>query len=253
MPLSIEKLYRPDKKGLGTLWAGTSGSGKTTAVISTLRAAILSPKFGEFHRFVIVDPKVQRGDYDLLEKPTTSIDKALKSIQKERVTLYWPYYSEFDSKTLERDVSLIVDEMFRLSDIEPKASFTFILDEASIVITPTRVPASLKRLSVQGRAKGILPHYVSQRPLTNRWLDANLSNVMLFRMLPVDADNLSKRWGLDFTKSDERIRQKDYSFMRFDLESTAISFLNPVPLPKRIPRKKTRLQKIKDGIMEALI
>ena len=247
MPLSIESLYKPDRKSLGTLWAGTSGSGKTTAVISTLRSAILSPTFGEYHRFVIVDPKVQRGDYDLLEKPVTSLDKALKSIEKNRVTVYWPYYPEFDSKTLEDDVSIIVDHMFTISDSNPEATFTFILDEASIVITPTRVPSSLKRLSVQGRAKGIKPNYISQRPLTNRWLDGNLSNVILFRMLPVDADNLSKRWGLDFTKSNETIRQKPYSFLRFDLESTGISYMNPVPLPKRIPRRK---KTFRDRVMD---
>jgi len=177
----------------------------------------------------------------------TSLESAMKSIEKNRVTVYWPYYPEFDSKTLEEDISILVDHMFKISDSNPDSTFTFILDEASIVITPTRVPSSLKRLSVQGRAKGIKPNYISQRPLTNRWLDGNLSNVILFRMLPVDADNLSKRWGLDFTKSDETIRKKDYSFMRFDLESTGISFMNPVPLPKRIPRKKkTFKDKISD-------
>tara|TARA_R110000823_G_scaffold274141_3_gene393103 strand:+ start:290 stop:1048 length:759 start_codon:yes stop_codon:yes gene_type:complete len=240
MSLKIEDLYLPDRKRLGTLWAGTSGSGKTTAVISTLRQAILSPKFGEFHRFIIVDPKVQNGDYDLLVDPITDIDKVFKSMDKERVTLYWPYYEEFDTKTIENDISLIVDEMFKLADSEPRATFTFILDESSIVITPTRVPPSLKRLAVQGRAKGIIPSFISQRPLTNRWLDANLSNVLLFRMLPVDSDNLSKRWGLNFEESDAKIREKPYSFLRFSLEDISITQINPVELPKRIPRKKKK-------------
>ena len=142
MPLKIEDLYLPDRKRLGTLWAGTSGSGKTTAVISTLRQAILSPKFGEFHRFIIVDPKVQQGDYDLLVDPIFDLSEVMKSMDKNRVTLYWPYYEEFDTKSMEQDISVIVDEMFRLADSEPKATFTFILDESSIVITPTRVPPS---------------------------------------------------------------------------------------------------------------
>ena len=90
--MNIEALYKPNRKRLGVLWAGTSGSGKTTAVISTLRQAILSDSFGEFHRFVIIDPKVQRGDYDLLAEPLHSLEEALGSMQKERVTLYWPDY-----------------------------------------------------------------------------------------------------------------------------------------------------------------
>jgi len=160
---------------------------------------------------------------------------------EERVTLYWPYYEEFDDKRLEQDISAIIDEMFSMVESEPKASFTFILDEASIVITPTHVPSSLKRLSVQGRAKRIMPVYISQRPLTNRWLDANLSNVILFRMLPVDADNLSKRWGVDFAEADAKIREKPYSFLRFDLEEVSLSAINPVPYPvPKIPRPKKK-------------
>ena len=246
--MKIEELYKPNRKRLGILWAGTSGSGKTTAVISTLRQAILSSEFGEFHRFVIIDPKVQRGDYDMLTEPITDLGKALRSMNKNRVTLYWPDYQEFDTKTLEEDISIIVDEMFNLSQSKDEPTFTFILDEASVVISPTRVPPALKRLSVQGRAKGILPHFISQRPLTNRWMDANLSRVMLFRMMPVDADNLSKRWGVDFVKADEVIREKEFSFIQFDLENASITNMNPVPLPKRIPKKKTRFQKFRESL-----
>ena len=247
--VSIKELYKPNRKRLGTLWAGTSGSGKTTAITSTLRQAILSPSFGEYHRFVIVDPKIQHGDYDRLSEPITSLDRCLQSISTERVSLYWPSYEVFDEKVIESDISIIVNEMFTLSDAEPKSSFTFVLDEASIVITPHTVSQSLKRLSVQGRAKGILPVYVSQRPLTNRWLDANLSNLMLFRMTPVDADNLSRRWGLDFSDLDSRIRSKPYSFLRFSLETTDVSYISPVPYPTpRIPRKKKNLvERLRDA------
>ena len=232
------------------MWAGTSGSGKTTAVISTLRQAILSPSFGPLHRFVVVDPKVQEGDYDKLTDPVTTLDQAITSMQKERVTLYWPDYEGFDQATLEWDISRIVDEMFDLSRSKDKPTFTFILDEASVVISTNRVPPALKRLSVQGRAKGIVPHFISQRPMTNRWLDANLSRIMLFRMLPVDADNLSKRWGLDFNSADEQIRKKPYSFIHFDLENARLRNMNPVDLPKRIPRKKkTTLQRVREKLI----
>lgn len=252
--ITIETLYKPNKKRLGVLWAGTSGSGKTTAVLSTLRQAILdSKKFGELHRFVIIDPKIQKGDYDLLADPIYDLESFCANISEERVSIYYPDYEEFDTKILEDDISIIVNHLFKLADAEPKATFTFVLDEASIVITPTRVPASLKRLSVQGRAKNIIPHFISQRPLTNRWLDANLSRVMLFRMLPVDADNLTKRWGIDFTKSDETIRSKPYSFIDFNLETAKVTAMNPVELPKKIPRKKkSRKEKILGFIKKRL-
>ena len=248
--VSVEHLYKPNRKRAGTVWAGMTGSGKTTAILSTLRQAILSPKFGEHHRFVIIDPKIQHGDYDLLTDPITSIDRFLDSIAKERVSLYWPSYEVFDERVIETDIALTVNEMFALADAEPKSSFTFVLDEASIVITPHSVSPSLKRLSVQGRAKGILPVYVSQRPMTNRWLDANLSNLMLFRMTPVDSDNLTKRWGLEFGDLDAKIRTKPYSFMRFNLDENAVSFISPVPYPTPpLPRpKKSTFEKIRSRL-----
>ena len=248
--VSIQTLYKPNRKRAGTLWAGMTGGGKTTAILSTLRDAILSPKFGEYHRFVIVDPKIQRGDYDRLEKPISNLGDFLDNISKERVSLYWPTYQEFDEKMIEADIAMIVDEMFALADIEPKSTFTFVLDEASIVISPNWVSPSIKRLSVQGRAKGILPVYVSQRPLTNRWLDANLSNLMLFKMTPVDADNLRKRWGLDFLEVDKNIRGRPYSFARFNLDENQVQYIAPVPYPTpRIPRKKkTFLEKVRDSL-----
>ena len=64
--MSIDTLYNPDGKQLGSIVAGLSGSGKTTMILSTLQKAIKSPSMGEFHRFVIVDPKRQTGDTGML-------------------------------------------------------------------------------------------------------------------------------------------------------------------------------------------
>ncbi len=233
--LTLERLYHPDGKHLGSLMAGFSGSGKTTMVISTLQQAVKSKSFGEFHRFVIIDPKRQTGDYDLLADPISDLGKIQKSILKERVTVIWP-----DLEYLEGDVSAIVDYLFAIADKEPKTSFTVILDEASIMITPTKIPLSLKRLSVQGRAKRIKPIFISQRPIVNRWTDANLSNLVLFNTLPVDFDTLSKRWGVDFVKNGESLREVPYSYIWFDMEKANFTKMKPVDLPKPKPKKKKK-------------
>jgi len=237
--LTLERLYSPDSVELGTLAAGLSGSGKTTALITTLQQAVASPSFGEYHRFIIVDPKTQAGDYDLLAEPISDLRTFTKSVQRERVSLLW-----VDVEELEDAVDYVVNLMFSISDQSPETSFTFVLDEASILITPSRIPAALKRVSVQGRAKRIKPVFVSQRPIINRWTDANLSNLLLFRTLPVDADTLGKRWGIDFTKSDEVLREKPFSFLWFDLNSGTITPMNPLPLPKPKPKKRTRREKV---------
>lgn len=231
--LSLERVFSPDGKHLGSLFAGNSGSGKTTAIVSMLQAAAKSKAFGPMHRFVIIDPKRQPGDYDLMVDPVYDLESAMKSIEEERITVFWPEMDDY-----EEQVSVLADYVFALADGEPKSSFTFVLDEASILITPTRIPLSLKRLAVQGRAKRIMPVFASQRPLINRWTDANLSNMFLFRTLPVDADALKKRWGIDFESTQATLLEVPYSFMHFDLETIQIQKMAPVELPTRWKRKK---------------
>jgi Cdc6-like AAA superfamily ATPase len=141
MSLDLDRLYNPNGKQLGTLISGLSGSGKTVATVSSLQQAIKSPDFGEFHRFIIIDPKHQTGDYDILAKPLTSLMKAQKSMRKNRVTLFYP-----NLEYLEEEISFIVDYMFKLSDTDNRTSFTFVLDEAASVITPTQIPESLKKV-----------------------------------------------------------------------------------------------------------
>ena len=235
MSLSIERLYHPDGKSLGSLGAGLSGSGKTKATISTLQQAIKMKEFGESHRFIIIDPKTQTGDYDVLAEPLFDLEKVMKSIRKERVTVYYPTV-----EGIVQEVSYIIDYIFDLADSNEDVSFTFVLDEASIMITPTKIPDAIKRLSLQGRAKRIKPVFISQRPIVNRWTDANMSNLLLFNTLPVDYDTLGKRWGIDFTDHADDIRSNPYSFLFLNFEKATVEKMNPLPLPTSKPKRKKR-------------
>jgi|TARA_R100000482_G_C5127035_1_gene149354 hypothetical protein len=235
MSLTLERLYHPDGKHLGALVAGLSGSGKTTAIISTLQQALKMKTFGEYHRFIVIDPKTQYGDYDKLAEPIYDMDKVMKSIRKNRITVFYPSIDY-----LQDQVEFLIDYMFSLADAEPKTSFTFVLDEASILITPTKIPQQIKRLAVQGRAKKIKPVFISQRPIVNRWTDANLSTLLLFNTLPVDYDTLSKRWGVDFHKIGENVREQEYSYLWFDMEKATFKQMKPVELPKPLRKKKKK-------------
>jgi len=243
--LTLERLYSPNSTELGTLVAGLSGSGKTTTVLSTLQQAIKSPSFGEYHRFIIIDPKTQSGDYDLLAEPSLDLKSFTKSVEKNRVSLLW-----VDIEELEEAVDYVVNLMFNMSDSTPETSFTFVLDEASILITPSRIPRALKRVSVQGRAKRIKPVFISQRPIVNRWTDANLSNLLLHRTLTVDADTLSKRWGIDFVAADEKLREQPFSYLWFDLNQGTIQPMNPVSLPKPKPKRKTKKERLQNALRD---
>ena len=231
--LNLNRMYNPDGRELGVLVSGTSGSGKTTAVISTLQKAIKSKEFGESHRFVIVDPKHQGGDYDLLGDPMFDLDKVKKSVRKNRVTVFYP-----DLDNLEREVEGLVNYIFKLAN--GQSSFTFVLDEASALIEGNKIPNGLKRVAVQGRAKRIKPVFLSQRPIMNRWTDANLSSGLFFRILPVDADTLKRKFGIDFEEMSSKINDKPYSFIFLDLETAKLQMMEPLPLPKPKPKPKKR-------------
>ena len=235
MSLSLERLYHPDGHHLGSLVCGLSGSGKTTAVLTTLQGAIKSKSFGPSHRFVIIDPKTQFGDYDLLAEPIRDMSKVKKSILKNRVTLFWPLLED-----MEEAVSEIIEYLFHISDSDPETTFTFILDEASILITPTRIPLSLKKLSVQGRAKRIKPTFISQRPIVNRWTDSQMSNLILFNTLPSDFDNLSRRWGVRMEDHADSMREVPYSYIWFDMEKATFKKMEPVDLPNKNFRPKKK-------------
>ncbi len=241
--LDIERLYHPDGHHLGSLIAGLSGSGKTTAVISTIQQAIKNKKFGPSHRFVIIDPKTQVGDYDLVSEPLHNIEDFEKSVRENRTTLFWPSL-EF----IEEEVSHIVEYLFQLSDENQETSFTLVLDEASILITPTRIPTSLKKLAIQGRAKRIKPVFLSQRPIVNRWTDSQMSSMCLFNVMPTDWDILSKRWGVKFEEHAELLRETPYSFIWFDMEKAKSHPMQPVDLPNLNfrPKKKGRWQRLLD-------
>jgi len=206
------------------LVSGLSGSGKTTAVKYGLINAISSKEFGKKHRFVIIDPKVQLGDYDILAEPITDMATAKSSIRKKRVTVYWP-----ELEFLEEDTSELINYVFDLSAEDLDTSFTFVIDEAATLIDGNRIPLAIKKLSVQGRSKRIMPIYISQRPILNRWTDSNMSNMLLFRILPVDADVLSKRWGIPFDVIAEKVANRPYSFVWFDLETADMSMMAPIP------------------------
>ena len=234
--LNLNRLYNPNGKELGVLISGLSGGGKTTAAISTLQKAIKSKDFDVNHKFVIIDPKHQIGDWDILAEPITDLSKFKTSIRKNRVSLFYPTLEK-----LEVEVDSIVNYLFDLSN-SSKASFTFVLDEASALIQGVKIPDGLKRVAIQGRAKRIKPVFISQRPIMNRWTDSNLSSALFFRILTVDSDVLKRRWGIDFDEMSSNLSEKPYSFIFMDLETGKLELMEPLPLPK--PRQKKKKGRI---------
>jgi len=209
---------KPSVNSLHTAVFGQSGSGKTFLIKNSVYSAVKDlDNFPSYHRFVVIDPKRQKGDFDILSVPITgdNIDEIAESINENRVTVIWPDY---------RYISDVIDDtieiLFQLSDIysaDNRAfSATLIIDEAGEVISHQKIPDSIGKMAVQGRAKMLKLVVLNQRPILNRKLDAQLENVILFYQMGIDSDNLSKRWGINIDKWINKLETIQYSFVAYN-------------------------------------
>ena len=227
----ITDIYRPTNQSLHTLIFGKSGSGKTFFNKHLITAAIYDPVFfPKNHRFIIIDPKTQEGDYDFLTKPLDGLNPKLvgKSIAENRVTLIFPPYG-----FTEQIVDYIIQILFDYSENTPDFSATFVLDEAGEIITHNKMPDSIGKLAVQGRSKKLKGVFLNQRPILNRKLDSQVESMYLFDMIDIDADNLMKRWGINYEKWFPKIRQKKHSFLGVNFVENTTQLYEPLELIKK--------------------
>ncbi len=214
---------KPSPSSLHTAVFGQSGSGKTFLMKNTIYSAVKDVKnFPSHHRFVIIDPKRQTGDFDILAEPILSDDweEIAESINKNRTTVIWPDY-----RNIMETIDTTIEILFQYSEIFPIFSATLIIDEAGEVISHQKIPDSIGKLAVQGRAKNLKLVVLNQRPILNRKLDAQLENIILFSQVGVDSDNLQKRWGLKLEEILKNLNDIQYSFYEYNtLKATGKTF-----------------------------
>ena len=224
----IEALFLPSNQSLHTLGFGKSGSGKSYAIKHLLAAAISDPiTFNKNHRFIIIDPKTQPGDYDDLATPLDGLNpkEIADSISENRVTLVWPDYDN-----VVEIVEYIIEILFSFAQAVENFSATFILDEAGELITHTTMPKNIGKLAVQGRAKRLKGVFLNQRPILNRKLDSQVESLILFDMIDIDSDNLMKRWGLNYEEWVPKIQEKKYSFLLVHFVDNFKQVFDPIEL-----------------------
>lgn len=217
---------KPTNSSLHTAVFGKSGSGKTYLIKNSLYSSIKDVEnFPSWHRFVIIDPKRQKGDFDILAEPITSDDweEIAESINENRTTVIWPEYTN-----TQEIIDVVIDILFQYSEIFPIFSATLIIDEAGEVISHQKIPPSIGKLAVQGRSKLLKLVVLNQRPLLNRKLDAQLEHIVLFSQVGIDADNLQKRWSLSLDEIMVDLDRIQYSFYYFNTMKNTKQFYGPL-------------------------
>lgn len=206
---------------------GISGTGKTVFLCETIRKASRSADFSPKHRFVIFD--VKHEGYTTLAKPKTSVAEALKAIDKEKVIVIHP-----DMRSARMELDDLIDFLFDTAQYDEEFSATLLLEESSTFIGSSvgSIPPTIQRFATQGRSLGLSLLLVNQRALSNKWTDTQSSSIVLFRLARPDAKMLNDRWGIDAFAVDDRLKEVKFSFAHFDLETTNLSFYEPIEIPQ---------------------
>jgi len=199
MKQMIRNLFLPDgsSHSLSTAMSARSGMGKTTLLTRLITEARKDEAFKET-RFVYVSVKAEHLFKDKKIKPVASIDKALKNMRKNPITVFYPMEPEF----YEDDVDQLIDSIFHLSDANPEASFTIIIDDANILkgFDNRGIPSQqIKKLAVAGRSKRIRGMFITHR-LGNlpRIMNGQLSSLIVMSVNTMDLDYAKKIFGMDF-------------------------------------------------------
>lgn len=199
----IRQLFLPDggPYALSSAMSARSGSGKTTLLTRLITEARKDEAFKET-RFIYVSVKAEhlfksQGKKDKI-KPVSTVWDAVKNMQKHQVTVFYPS----DPLHYEEDVDALIDSVFNLSDANPEASFSMIIDDANVLKgfdNRGNPSPQVKKLAIAGRSKRIRGLFITHR-LGNlpRIMNGNLSGLILMSMPSMDSEYARKVFGVDF-------------------------------------------------------
>jgi len=224
--LSIRRMFLPDKSAnsLSIAYAARSGSGKTHHLTYMVKGAKRDAAFKET-RFLYAS--IKQESYFADAEPVESVAEALKSMTKERVTVFYPTEPQF----YQTDNDELIEGTFTLKENNPESSFVLIIDDANILRgfdSRGQPSQAVRKLVVAGRSFQIKGCFVCHR-LANlpRLMNGNLSGVVVMNISPMDTDYGRKVLGVDLENELDSLF--DYRWLWLDLIQEQIVHYNPVP------------------------
>ena len=179
-------------------------------------------------RLIFVCPK-QEMLFDWLpdkkkQKPI-GVDKLESYLRYNRTAVVYP-----DPDYIEAEVDYVIDLLFAIKRNNPDFKATLIVDDAQTFIQSRRAASdSFRRLALTGRSKGIRFVAVSHQMVFSKDLEGSTSFIVFFSM-PVKLYHRDAqiRYGFDPEPYLERMAEKDYSFVWFDVTKATSQLMNPL-------------------------
>ena len=224
---SLDDLYLPDGERLTSMIVGKPGSGKSFYLKNTIKSFMSHNKDPDL-RVVYLCPKQEMVFDWLSEKKKRNpigVDKLESYLRYNRIAVVYP-----DPDYIEAEVDYVIDLLFAIKQNNPDFKATLIVDDAQTFIQSRRAASdSFRRLALTGRSKGIRFVAVSHQMVFSKDLEGSTSFIVFFSM-PVKLYHRDAqiRYGFNPEPYLERMAEKNYSFVWFDVTQGTSQLMNPL-------------------------
>tara|TARA_Y100000361_G_scaffold74924_1_gene66268 strand:- start:2980 stop:3648 length:669 start_codon:yes stop_codon:yes gene_type:complete len=218
----VDDLFLPDFKRLTSTIAGRPGSGKSYMIKKALRS-FLSTNQDENLRVLYICPK---HEFRFDNTKVTTLYNLQKSLRNNRLTIMYP-----DPVFFEAETDGAVDMMFSLREAnDENFKGVIIIDDAQLILDSRRsASASMKRLILMGRSKGIRAVLVAHSPIINKLMEGSTEHLITFSLPYVNVyGDAKKRFGVDLEPIQLKIAEEPYSFAWFDLVKGTTRLMRPI-------------------------
>ena len=232
----LSDAFKPDGKALTTMVSGRPGSGKSFWLEHSIRQFMREYQNPNF-RLIYICPKHEMALYPKSNPiGPGSLEKHLK---KNRTAVVYP-----DPDFVESEVDYCIDLLFAIRQANPDFHCTVVVDDAQTFIQSRKAASqSFRRLALTGRSKGIRFVAVSHQMVFSKDLEGSTSYIVFFSM-PVKLFHRDAmvRYGFDPEGYLEKMTEKPYSFVWFDVTDQSSMLMNPIEVKGASPEEPKTVQ-----------
>jgi len=222
------KLFLADggPHGLSVAYASKSGGGKTYHFTRLVKSAASQADFKNT-RFIYTS--IKNESYFDGVTPTDSVDDVLLKLETDQIVVYYPPEADM----YESDIDELIEGVFNLKEQNSGSKFVIAIDDCNCLDgfnNRGTLSKQVKKLIIAGRSKNVkgcfLCHRLTDLPRIAR---GNFSSMVVFNISPMDNEQATKTWGIQFDDYMEGLT--DFRWLFVDMVEDKITRYSALPPP----------------------
>jgi DNA helicase HerA-like ATPase len=212
-------------KGLSSIIAGRSGSGKTYLMTELINEAVKQPNFKNAR---IIYVSVKNESYWPKIEPTYDIDSLFKNLEKNSIAVFYPQ----DPNEYESELDNLIERTFNVSADNEETSFCIVVDDCNVLDkfnSQSRGSKMLTKAAIAGRSYNIklclVVHRVGNLP---RMLNSSLNCGIIMKISDMDNPYSIKVLSLDLDPYYATLANNQYSWAFADLLNGEVSLFEAI-------------------------